>query len=118
MTTGSSLSAGTFVFARLNIPSLSAGLLLFFISNMTKLFYIRKPVNNADNITTLKTLKDTKLIAGIRFSSLDEAWQYMLGIPDPNHRLEVAEDVAHQQILSAENIGSEHKPMAKLFKKA
>ena len=41
----------------------------------------------------------------------------MLSIPDLAHQLEVAGDVAHQQVLSAEIIGSKHKTMARLLRK-
>lgn len=44
-------------------------------------------------------------------TKLDEAWRYMLGFSDPAQRLEIAEDVAHQQVLLAENIGCEHDPV-------
>ena len=82
--------------AGLIISSPSAGLLLPVILDMSKRFYIGKPVTNADNTTTMKTLKGTIWIARVSFPFLDKAWQYLLGIPDPAHRLEIAEDVAHQ----------------------
>ena len=41
----------------------------------------------------------------------------MLGIPDLAHQLEVAEDIAHQQVLSAKIIGSKHVTMANLLKR-
>ena len=83
---------------------------------MTKSFYIGKLVTSADNTNVKKTLKDSIWIARVFFPSLDKAWQYMLGIPDPVHQLEVTEDVAHQQVLLSEIIGSKHKIMAKFLK--
>ena len=41
----------------------------------------------------------------------------MLGIPDLAHRLEVAEDVTHQQVLLAEIIGSKYKTIVRLLNK-
>ena len=117
MTTSSSASAGPSASAGLIVPSPSAGPLLPVVLDMTKPFHIGKPVTSADNTTAMKTLKGTIWIAGVPFPSLDEAWQYMLGIPDLAHRLEVAEDVPHQQVLLAEIIGSKHETMARLLKR-
>lgn len=70
MSAGPSTSANPYTFADLSMsadPSmsvglivslLSAGLLLLVVLNMTKLFYIGKPVTSANNITITKTLKD------------------------------------------------------------
>ena len=41
----------------------------------------------------------------------------MLGIPNSNHRLEVAEDVVYQQVLLAKIISFKHETMAKLLKR-
>ena len=41
----------------------------------------------------------------------------MLGISDPTHRLEVAENIAHKQMLLAEIIGSKLETMGRLLKK-
>lgn len=41
----------------------------------------------------------------------------MLSIPDPAYQLEVAKDIAHQQILSIKIIGIKHKTMASFLKK-
>ena len=41
----------------------------------------------------------------------------MLGISNPAHQLEVVKDIAHQQVLLAEIIGSEHETMTKFQKK-
>ncbi len=49
------------------------------------------------------------------FLSLDKAWEYMLGFPDDNQRREIAEEIAHQQVLSAERMGYEHKVIARLL---
>ncbi len=35
-------------------------------------------------------------IGDVPFISLNEAWEYMLGIPDGLQRLEIAKDIAHQ----------------------
>ncbi len=51
------------------------------------------------------------------FPSLDKAWEYMLGIPNSLQQLEIAKDIAHQQILVAEKIGCEYKNMARLLKR-
>ena len=40
-----------------------------------------------------------------------------MGIPDPAYQTEVAKDVVYQQVLAAENLGAEHKTMAKLLKR-
>ena len=117
MTTGSSASAGPSASAGLIIPSPSAGLLLPVVLDMSKPFHIGKLVTSADNTTAMKTLKGTIWIAGVPFSSLNKAGQYMLDILDPAHQLEVAEDVAHQQVLSAEIIGSKYKIMGRLLKR-
>ncbi len=39
----------------------------------------------------------------------------MLGIPDDDQQREIAKDIAHQQVLSAEKMGYEHKDMARLL---
>lgn len=85
MTIGSSASGNLFVSANLFafnalststgliVLSPSTGLLLLVVLDMTKLIYIRKLVTSADNTTTTKILKGTRLIAGIFFLSLDKA---------------------------------------------
>lgn len=73
--------------------SASAGPLMPVVQDMTKPFYIGKPVTGADNTTTLMFTKETLWIGGVPFPSLDEAWRYMLGISDQSQRLEAAEDV-------------------------
>lgn len=102
MTIGFSLSAGIGFFTSANpiIPSPSTSLLLPVVLNMTKFFYIREPVTIANNNTIANILKDTIWIAGVPFPSLDKAWQYMLGISNHAHRLEVAKNITHQQVLS------------------
>ncbi len=41
----------------------------------------------------------------------------MLGIPDDDQRREIAEDIAHQQVLSAERMSYKHKDMARLLQR-
>ncbi len=84
---------------------------------MTKPFFIRKPVTALDNTTAQMYIKATIWIGSVPFPSLDEAWEYMLGIPDDNQGCEIAEDIAHQQVLSAERMGYEHKDMARLLQR-
>lgn len=62
-------------------------------------------------------LRYNENFGGVPFPSLEEAWRYMLGIFDQSQRLEVAEDVAHQQVLLAEKIGCKHENMARLLKR-
>lgn len=59
MTTSFFASANPFTSTSLIIFLLSVGLLLPVVQNMTKPFYIEKPVINTDNTTTIKTLKGT-----------------------------------------------------------
>ena len=117
MTTSSSASLGSSASAGLIVFPLSAGLLLPVVLDMTKPFYIRKPVTNADNTTATKTLRGTIWITGVPFVSLNKAWQYMLGIPDLAYQLEIVKDVAHQQMLLVEIIGFKYKAMARLLKR-
>lgn len=77
------------------IPSLFIGLLLPVVLDITKLFYIGEPVTIADNRIIANILKDIIWIAGVSFSSLDKAWQYILGISDHAYQLEVAKDIIH-----------------------
>lgn len=125
MTTGFSTSADTDFFMSAD-SSTSASPIVFFLSSsplllivldITKLFHIRKLVTHANNTTVVKILKGIIWITKISFPSLDKAWQYMLGILDHDHRLEVTEDITHQQVLLPEKIGSGHNIMAKLLKK-
>ncbi len=95
------------------IPSPHAGLPV--VQDMTKPFFIGKPVTTLDNITTRMYIKATIWIGGVPFPSLNEAWEYMLGIPDDDQRREIVEDIAHQQVLSAERMGYKHKDMARLL---
>lgn len=99
------------------VPSPSAGPLMPFVQDMTKPLYIGKPVIGANNTTALMYTKGTLWIGGVPFPSLDEAWRYMLGIPDQSQRLEIAKDVAHQQVLLGEKVGCEHENMARLLKR-
>ena len=87
--------AGLFAFAGLIVPLPSACFLLPVVLNIIKPFHIEKPVISVDNTTVIKTLKGTIWIAKVVFSSLNKAWQYMLCIPNPAERLEVAKDVSH-----------------------
>ena len=48
-----------------------------------------------DNIIAQMYTKSTIWIGGVPFASLDEAWQYMLGIPNDKQQREIAEDIAH-----------------------
>lgn len=79
MTIDSSVSVGLYVStsfsisAGLIIPSTCAGFLLPVILDITKLFYIGKPIISASNITAVKTLKGIIWIAGVSFPSLDIA---------------------------------------------
>ncbi len=84
---------------------------------MTKPFFIRKPVIVADNITSRIYTKSIIWIGGILFSSLDKAWKYMLNIPNRLQRLEIAKEIAHQQVLAAEKMGCKYKNMARLLKR-
>ena len=68
---GPSASAGLIV----SLPS--AGLVLLVVLDMTKPFYNRKLITTADNTIATKTLKGTIWIAGVSFSFLDKAWQYI-----------------------------------------
>ncbi len=90
-----SVSANTFAFAGPIFPSPFAGLLLLVILNMTKPFNIGKSVTSVNNITIAKILKDIIWIARVLFLSLYKTWQYMLGIPDHDHQLEVTEDITY-----------------------
>ncbi len=82
---------------------------------MTKPFFIVKPVITLDNRTAQMYIKATIWIGGVLFSSLDEAWDYMLRIPNDDQRREIAKDIAHQQVLSAERMGYKQKDMARLL---
>lgn len=62
---------------------------------MTKLFYIGKPVINTDNTIAFVYIKGILGIDRVSFFSLNNAWQYMLTIPDELQQLEIAEDIAH-----------------------
>lgn len=62
--------------------STSASLLLPIILDITRFFYIGKPVTSANNTTITKILKGTIWVVGVLFLFLDKAWQYILGIPD------------------------------------
>lgn len=53
-------------------------------------------------------------LAGVPFAILDDAWQYMMSIPDQTQRAEVAEDVVHQHVFLAEKIGTGHQNMTPL----
>ncbi len=112
-----SASADLFVFIGSIIPSLSAGALLPIVPNITKPFLIKKLVNSADNTIVTKILKGIVEIAGVLFSFVDKAWQDMLGILDHNYQLKVAEDIMHQQVLSAKKVGSKYKTMTRLLKR-
>ncbi len=59
--------------------------------------------------------KATIWIGGVPFPSLEEVWEYMLGILDDDQQCKIVEDIAHQQVLSAEKMGYKHKDMAKLW---
>ncbi len=88
---GSSVSVGSFASAGLwepvNVPT-PTGLVpsphasLPVVQDMTKPFFIGKPVTALDNTTAQIYIKATIWIGGVPFPSLDEAWEYMLGIPD------------------------------------
>ncbi len=82
---------------------------------MTKRFFIGKPVRAFDNITARIYIKATIWIGSVPFSRLDEAWEYILGISDDNQQREIAKNIAHQQVLSAERMGYKHKDMARLL---
>ena len=87
------------------------------VQDMTTPFYIGKPLTAEDNTNAKMYTKGTFWIGGVPFPSLDDAWQYMLRIPDDAQRLEVAEDVAHQHVLLAEKMGYEHLNMTALLKR-
>ncbi len=84
---------------------------------MIKPFFIGKPVTVLNNTTARMYIKATIWIGGVPFPSLDEAWEYMLAIPDDDQRCETAKDIAHQQVLSAERMGYKHKDMARLLQR-
>ncbi len=84
---------------------------------MAKPFFIGKPVTTLDNTTVRIYIKATIWIGGVPFPSLDKVWEYMVGISDDDQRREIAEDIAHQQVLSAEMMGYEHKDMARLLQR-
>lgn len=52
------------------------------IQDMTKPFFIKKLVIATDNTIVQIYSKDTILIDGIPFLSLDKAWPYILDIPN------------------------------------
>ncbi len=85
------------------VPSSHAGLQV--VQDMTKPFFIAKPVTALDNITARIYMKATIWIGGIPFFCLDEAWEYMLRILDNDQQCKIAENIAHQQVLLAETIG-------------
>lgn len=101
-----------YVARRSDVPDLNTALLL-----MTKLFYIGEPVTAEENTDAKMYTKVTLWIGSIPFPSLDEAWGYMLSVPDQSQRLEVAEDVAHQHVLLAEKMGYENQNMTRLSKR-
>ncbi len=84
---------------------------------MAKPFFIGKPVTALDNTTVRMYIKAIIWISGVPFPSLDKAWEYMLGIPDDDQRRKIAEDIAYQQVLSAERMGYKHKDMARLLQR-
>ncbi len=84
---------------------------------MAKPFFIRKPVTTLDNRTAQMYIKATIWIGDVLFPSLDEAWEHMLGSPDDDQLREIAKNIAHQQVLSAERMGYEHKDMARLLQR-
>lgn len=85
----------------------SVDLLMLVVQNMTKPFYIRKPVIGVDNTTVLIYTKKTLCIGRVVFSSWNNARQYILIIPNELQWLEVVEDIVYQQVLLTEKIGGE-----------
>lgn len=83
-------------FTNLIIFLLSACLLLSIIPDITKFFYIKKPIISADNTTIIKIIKSTIWIVIVFFLSLNKVWQYILEILDQVYQLEVAKDILHQ----------------------
>ena len=112
-----STSANSFTSIGLITLSLSTGPLLPIVLDITRPFYIKKLVTSTNNTTITKILKDTIWIIGIRFSSLNKVWQYILGILDQFYQLEVAKDIVHQQVLSADNFDSKYKTIMRLLNK-
>ncbi len=82
---------------------------------MTKPFFIGKPVTALDNITAQMYIKAIIWIGDISFPSPDEAWKYILGIPNDNQQSEIAKEIAHQQVLSAKRMCYKYKDMARLL---
>ncbi len=62
-------------------------------------------------------IKATIWIGGVPFPSLDKAWEYMLEISNDDQQREIAKDITHQQVLSAERMGYKHKNMARLLQR-
>lgn len=117
MTISSSTSVDFTFFSGLIISSFSPSFLLPVIPNITKLFYIRKPVTKAYNTLAIKILKSIIWTVRISILFLDKAWQYMLGIPDLAHSLKVLENFPLQKQLLTKIINSKHKTIMKLLKK-
>ncbi len=117
---GSSLSTGLSAPVNVSTPaspvlSLHTGLSV--IQDMSKPFFIGKPVTALDNITAQMYIKATIWIGGIPFPNLDEGWEYMLEIPDDDQQHEIAKDIAHQQVLWTKKMGYKHKDMARLLQR-
>ncbi len=60
-------------------------------------------------------IKATIWIGGVPFPGLNKAWEYMLEISNDDQQREIAKNIAHQQVLSAERMGYKHKDMARLL---
>ena len=106
------MSTNSFASASLLVLSPFVNLLLSIILDITMLFHIGKQVTSTDKI-----LKDKILIAWVHFPSLDEVWQYMLEILNQAPRLKVTENLMHNQVLLAENIGFKYKTVVMLLKR-
>ncbi len=110
MSVGSSASAGPSTLAGFwaptNVPMpadlptpvglvLSPHACLPVVQDRTKPFFIGKPVIALDNTTARMYTKSTIWISGVPFSSLDKAWEYIVGIPNDEQQCKIAKDIAH-----------------------
>lgn len=86
------------------------------VQDRTKSFFIAKLITVANNTTAHIYTKSIIWISGIPFPILNDAWQYMLGIPNNLQQLKITEDIAYQQVLSMKKMSYKYKDMARLLK--
>ena len=115
MSANASTSTNLSVFAGLVFSPFTIPLMTV-VQNMIKPFYIGKPFISTNNTLVLIYIKRILWIGGVSFLFLDDDGQYILTIPNELQRLEVAKNVAYQQVLLAEKIGGKHENMTMLLK--